>query len=333
MTEHGRARRVPTVHRPRVLLFEEIHAAALAWLRERAEVALAGDLREDALLPLVAEADGIVIRANGRITERLLAHAPRLRVVGRHGVGLDSVDLEACNRRGVRVVYTPLATVEAVAEHAVGLMLAVAKQIVRGDAAARAGEFTARHQLIGQELYGQTLGVVGFGRIGQRLAEVCRAAFDMSIVFTDVLPYEDAAARLGGERVPLHDLLPRSDVVSLHLPLTPETWHLIDGAALARMKPGAILVNTARGAVVDEVALVEALRANRILAGLDVFEEEPLPVGSPLVTLPNVVLTPHSAAHTEAALRAMASVVEDVMRVLQGEPPRFPANAPHPTVA
>ena len=333
MTEHGRARRVQPVHRPRVLLFEEIHPAALAWLRERAEVALAGDLQEDALLPLVAEADGIVIRANGRITERLLAHAPLLRVVGRHGVGLDSVDLEACNRRGVRVVYTPLATVEAVAEHAVGLMLAVAKQIVRGDAAARAGEFTARHRLIGQELYGQTLGVVGFGRIGQRLAEVCRAAFDMSIVFTDVLPYEDAAARLGGERVSLHDLLRRSDVVSLHLPLTPETWHLIDGAALARMKPGAILINTARGAVVDEVALVEALRANRIFAGLDVFEEEPLPVGSPLVTLPNVVLTPHSAAHTEAALRAMASVVEDVMRVLQGEPPRFPANASHPPVA
>ena len=318
--------------RPRVLIFEAIHPAALAWLRERAEVAFAPDLRGEALLPLVVAVDGIVVRANGRVTDRLLAHAPRLRVVGRHGVGLDNVDLDACTRRGIWVVYTPLANVEAVAEHAVGLMLAVAKRIVEGDRAVRAGEFAAaRHHLVGQELYGQTLGIAGFGRIGQRVAEICRAAFAMPVMFADLLFHEEVAARLGAQRVPLDELLARSDVISLHLPLTPQTRHLIDGPALARMKPGAILINTARGAVVDETALLAALRDGRLAAGLDVFAEEPLPPGSPLPTLPNVVLTPHCASHTEGALLAMAMVVEDVVRVLHGESPRYPANTPAPT--
>jgi len=318
--------------RPRVLIFEAIHPAALAWLRERAEVAFAPDLREEALLPLVVAVDGIVIRANGRVTDRLLAHAPRLRVVGRHGVGLDNVDLDACTRRGIWVVYTPLANVEAVAEHAVGLMLAVAKRIVEGDRAVRAGEFAAaRHRLVGQELYGQTLGIAGFGRIGQRVAEICRAAFAMPVMFADLLSHEEVAARLGAQRVPLDELLARSDVISLHLPLTPQTRHLIDGPALARMKPGAILINTARGAVVDETALLAALRDGRLAAGLDVFADEPLPPGNPLPMLPNVVLTPHCASHTEGALLAMAMVVEDVVRVLHGEAPRYPANTPSPT--
>jgi len=318
--------------RPRVLIFEAIHPAALAWLRERAEVAFAPDLRGEALLPLVVAVDGIVIRANGRVTDRLLAHAPRLRVVGRHGVGLDNVDLDACTRRGIWVVYTPLANVEAVAEHAVGLMLAVAKRIVEGDRAVRAGEFAAaRHRLAGQELYGQTLGIAGFGRIGQRVAEICRAAFAMPVMFADLLSHEEVAARLGAQRVPLDELLARSDVISLHLPLTPQTRHLIDGPALARMKPGAILINTARGAVVDETALLAALRDGRLAAGLDVFADEPLPPGNPLPMLPNVVLTPHCASHTEGALLAMAMVVEDVVRVLHGEAPRYPANTPSPT--
>lgn len=314
--------------RPRLLFFEPIYPQALAWLRQRAEVTIAGDLREEALLPLVADADGIVIRANGRITDRLLAHGPRLRVVGRHGVGLDNIDLDACTRRGVWVVSTPLANVEAVAEHAVGLMLAAAKQIVRGDRAVRAGEFdAARMTLIGQELAGRTLGVIGFGRIGQRVAEICRAAFGMQVIFTDVVTHP-AAARIGARPVPLAHLLEQSDVVTLHVPLSEATRHLIDRDALARMKRGAILINTARGAVVDEAALVEALQQGRLSAGLDVFAEEPLPAGHPLTALPSVILTPHHASHTEDALRAMAAVVEDVMRVLVGESPHHPANSP-----
>jgi len=317
------------VIRPHVLLFEPIHPGALEWLRGRAEVTMAPDLHEETVLALAAGADGIVIRAHGRVDERLLAGAPRLRVVGRHGVGLDNVDIDACTRRGVWVVHTPLAGVEAVAEHAVALMLAVARHVVRGDRAVRAGEFDAtRMTLVGQELAGRTLGVVGFGRIGQRTAEICRAAFGMTVLFTDALPHAEAAARLGARRAPLPELLRRSDVVTLHLPLTPETRHLLDGAGLATMKRGAILINASRGAVVDQEAVVEALRDRRLSAGLDVFEEEPLPLEHPLAALSNVVLTPHNASHSEDALRAMAGVVEDVFRVLSGEPPLYPANMP-----
>jgi len=249
-------------------------------------------------------------------------------VVARHGVGLDNVDVESCTRRGIWVVNTPLANAESVAEHAVGLMLAVAKVIVLADRAMRAGEFDSARRVVGQELYGKTLGVVGFGRIGQRLAGICKAAFAMPILFSDVLKQSEAVARLQAERMPLDQLLGRSDVVSLHLPLTPESRHLIDAAALARMKPGAILINTSRGGVIDEGALIRALQSTRLSAGLDVYEEEPLPEDSPLPQLPNVVLTPHSAAHTEQALRAMGMVVEDVCRVLKGEVPHFPANTP-----
>ncbi len=319
----------PVGIRPCVLLFEVIHSEATAWLRERAEVSIANELREDALIPLVGQVEGIVVRANGRITERLLGHAPRLRVVARHGVGLDNVDVEACSRHGIWVVNTPMANAEAVAEHAVGLILAVAKDIVLSDRAVRAGEFvSARRASIGQELYGRTLGVVGFGRIGQRVAEICRAAFAMPLLFSDVLTQAEAAARVEAERVSLDHLLGRSDVVSLHLPLTSESRHLINETTLARMKPGAILINTSRGGIVDEQALIRVLQEGHLSAGLDVYEEEPLPQDSPLTRLPNVVLTPHSASHTEQALRAMAMVVEDVIRVLSGELPRYPANSP-----
>lgn len=315
--------------RPQVLLFEAIHPDAVAWLGERAAVTVAPDLGEETLLRLAAAADGIVIRAHGRVDEALLAASPRLRVVGRHGVGLDNIDLDGCAHRGVWVVHTPLAAVEAVAEHAVGLMLAVARGLVRGDRAVRAGEFdAARLTLVGHELTGRTLGVVGFGRIGQRTAEICRAGFGMTVLFTDALPHEEAAARIGARRTDLGELLRQSDVVTLHLPLTAETTHLLGRGSLAALKRGAVLINTSRGPVVDEKALVEALRDGRLSAGLDVFEEEPLPPAHPLAALPNVVLTPHNASHSEGALRAMGGVVEDVMRVLSGEPPIYPANLP-----
>ena len=313
--------------RPRVLLVESIHAEALAWLRGQADVIVAPDPREETLLALAPDCDAVIIRASGRVDARFLSQAPRLRVVARHGVGLDNIDVDACTRRGVRVVHTPLATVEAVAEHTAGLMLAVAKGIVGSDTAVRTGEFSSRRSTaVAVELRGKTLGVVGFGRIGRRVAEICRAAFAMAVLFADVLPRHDAAVLLHAERVPLDELLARSDVVSLHVPLTAETYHLVDAVRLARLRPGAILINTSRGAVVDEAALVPALEDRRLAVGLDVYEQEPLPVSSPLIRLANVVLTPHVASHTEEALRAMGMVADDVMRVLRGDPPRHPAN-------
>lgn len=310
-------------------MLEAIHPNAMAWLRERADVLVPERLEEDALIPLMREIEGIVVRVKGRITERLLAHAPALRVVARHGIGLDNVDVEACTRRGVWVVYRPLAATEAVAEHAVALMLAVAKGIAVGDRAIRSGEYaSARHTIAGEELQGKTLGIIGFGRIGQRVAQICRAAFEMPILFADVLPQVEGAKRLEAERMSIDRLLSQSDIVSLHLPLTKESRHLIDSRALARMRPRAMLINTSRGAVVDEQALIRVLQSGRLVAGLDVYEEEPLPSNSVLAQLPNVVLTPHTASHTQRALLDMGMVVEDVIRVLRGETPRFPANAP-----
>ncbi len=315
--------------KPRVLLLEAIHPEAMAWLRERANVLIPEQLEEDALIPKMRDIEGVVVRVKGRITERLLAHAPALRVVARHGIGLDNVDVEACTRRGVWVVYSPLAATEAVAEHAVALMLAVAKGIAAGDRAVRGGEYaSARQAIIGEELQGKTLGIIGFGRIGQRVAQICKMAFAMPILFADVLPQVDGARRLEAESVTLDELLNRSDIVSVHVPLTKENHHLIDSRALARMRSGTMLINTSRGAVVDERALIRVLQEGRLVAGLDVFEEEPLPSTSPLTKLPNVVLTPHEASHTHRALRAMGMVVEDVMRVLRGEAPVFPANKP-----
>lgn len=316
----------------RVLVLEGIHPEAMAWLHERADVRLVEQVNQDALIPLMDGVDGVVVRVKARITDQLLAHAPDLRVVARHGIGLDNVDVEACTRRGIWVVYRPLAATEAVAEHAVGLILAMAKGIAASDRAMRAGEFDApRHEIVGEELYGKTLGIIGFGRIGQRVAQICQSAFGMPILYADVIPQVEGAARLKAERLSIDDLLSRSDFVSLHLPLTSESHHVIDGRALARMRQGAMLINTSRGSVVDEQALIRALQTGRITAGLDVYEEEPLPANSVLRVLPNVVLTPHSASHTERALLDMGMVVEDVIRVLQGEKPQFPANVPAAT--
>lgn len=312
---------------PRVLLVEMIHPDAEAVLRDRADVVVAPDFDEQTLLRIVGDVDAIVIRARGRIDEKLLAKASRLRVVARHGVGLDNVDVEACSRRGIWVVHTPLASVNAVAEHAVALMLAVAKGVVQGDQAVRAGGFVdAGRSIVNIELHGKTLGIVGFGRIGQKVAEVCRIAFAMPVLYADVVSHDEAARRLEASHVSLAELFTRSDIVSLHVPLTPGTRHLIDRATLGLLQPGAILVNTSRGAIVDEGALVDALRLGRLSAGLDVFEEEPLPASHPLAGLPNVVLTPHNASHTKAALYAMSMVVEDLLRVLEGESPKHPAN-------
>lgn len=323
-----------TEARPRVLLVEAIHPDAMALLREQAEMIVAPDPREESLLQVVGDVDGVVIRARGRIDAALLVQAPRLRVVARHGVGLDNVDVEACSRHGIWVVNTPLASVNAVAEHALALMLAAAKQIVRNDQAVRGGEFIAAgRSIIAMELRQKTLGIVGFGRIGQQVAELCRSAFAMTVLFADVIPYFEAARRIGASRVSLEELLTRSDIISLHLPLLPETRHLIGVSEIALMRQGALLVNTSRGPIVEERALIEALREGRLSAGLDVFEEEPLPASHPLTRLTNVVLTPHNASHTEAALRAMGMVVEDVLRVLGGEPPRYPANAPTPRMS
>ncbi|NOZ28692.1 MAG: hydroxyacid dehydrogenase [Chloroflexi bacterium] len=312
--------------KPVVLLYEPIHPKALAYLSERAEVRMADSLDEDDLIRAVADVDGIIVRARGRVSRRLMEAAPRLKVIGRHGVGLDHIDCRAAAELGIVVVNTPDANTESVAEHCLGMMIILAKRILQADQALRAGDWEARYRLTGHELHGKTLGIVGFGRIGQRVATLCHAALAMPVLYYDVVEHSEAAARLNAQRVPLDELLEAADFVSVHVPLLPETHGLIDESALRRMKPTAFLTNASRGPVVDQAALIRALQEGWIAgAGLDVFDPEPLPPDSPLLQLDNVVVTPHMAAHTDEALLRMAmGAVTDVLAVIQGRTPQHP---------
>jgi len=315
--------------KPVVLLYEPIHKDALAILAKKAEVRLADSFDEDDLIQAVTDVDGIIIRANGKVSRRLMEAAPRLKVVGRHGVGVEAIDRQAAADLGIVVVNTPKATTESVAEQCLGMMIVLAKRILQADKALRTGDWQARYRLIGDELRGKTLGIVGFGRIGQRVANLCHTALAMPVLYHDAVAYPEAEASLDARRVPLDELLETADFVSLHVPLLPETHGLIGDDELRRMKPSAYLINTSRGPVVDQAALAQALREGWIAgAGLDVFDPEPLPPDSPLLELNNVVMTPHMAAHTDEALLCMAMVVSDVLAVIEGRAPEHPVLLP-----
>ena len=204
-------------------------------------------------------------------------------------------------------------------------MIILAKRILQADKAIRAGDWDSRNRLIGCELLGKTVGVVGFGRIGQRVAELCHHGFAMPILYYDVIAYPGVASALGARRVPLNELLWTSDFISIHVPLIPATRGLIDEAKLRSMKKSAYLINTSRGPVVDQVALVKALQEGWIAgAGLDVYDPEPMPMDHPLYKLDNVVMSPHMAAHTDEAMLRMAMVVSDILAVIQGRQPKNP---------
>ena len=310
----------------RVLLYEDMHEAGKKLLAEKAELVFASSLDEDRLVEQARDADAIVIRANGRVSARIMDAAPKLKVIGRHGVGLDGVDLDAAKARGIPVVYTPNANTESVAEQCVGLMLAVSKQIARADKAIRQGRWQVRYEYIGQEMLGRTLGMIGMGHIGGRVAEICHVAFHMPVLYYDVVTYPQAEEKLGARKLALNDVLAQADYVSVHVPLLPATKGMMGHEQFALMKQGAIFINTARGPIVDQVALVDALRNGHLAgAGLDVYAVEPTPNDNPLFQLENVVLTPHMSAHTDEALRAMSLVAADVLRVLEGEKPEYRA--------
>ena len=226
--------------------------------------------------------------------------ATRLEVIGRHGVGLDTVDVEAATERGLPVVYTPFGPTESTAEHALMLILATARRLSQLDRAVRTGEFGVRlrSEVMGHELVGKTLGIVGFGRIGQRLAEMCRGALQMQILVYDPLLDEETVTNAGGLYVnSLVELSERADVLSIHTPLTPDTHKLVDGKVIGAMKTGAILVNTSRGPVVDQVALLEALQSGRLGgAGLDVYDPQPPKPDDPLLHLDQLYSPPTWAA-------------------------------------
>jgi glyoxylate reductase len=258
--------------------------------------------------------------------ELLDAAGAGLRVVANFAVGYDNVDVAACRARGVVVTNTPDVLTNATAELALALMLAVARRLGEGERLVRAGRWKGWEpgQLLGRELAGAVVGIVGLGRIGTRVAELLRG-FDTDLLYTACARHPEAEERLGARHAELDDLLPRADFVTLHAPLTPETHHLIDRAALDRMKPGAILVNTSRGGLVDAAALAQALREGRLAgAGLDVYEQEPQ-VPPALLELEGVVLAPHIGSATATARDGMARLVADnVIAVLEGREPLTP---------
>jgi len=318
------------MEKPKVLLYESMHQKGVDYLSEHAEIIWASGHDEDTICREAAEVAGIIIRVNGKATARIMDSAPFLKVIARHGVGVDNVDVAAATERGIYVLNTPGVNNQSVAEHAVGLIISLSKRLLRADNAIRNGHWDFRYTGLGQEIMGRTLGVVGFGNIGYRVAKICHSAFNMKILYCDEVLKPEAEKNLSAEKVEFAELLRRSDYVSLHVPALPSTFHLMDADAINLMKKTAFLINTSRGSVVDTTALCAALKAERIAgAGLDVYEEEPLSQNSELLKLTNTVLTPHIAAHTEEAMMAMSMVSADVMRVIQGEAPMHPVNAPN----
>jgi D-3-phosphoglycerate dehydrogenase len=293
-------------------------------------VAVAPALDEATLVSSARDADAIVIRANGKVSRAVIEAAPGLKVVGRHGVGLENVDVAAATERGIWVVYTPEANSESVAEHFVLLVVALSKRFLESDQDLRAGKWNVRYEHIGRELYGKTLGVVGYGRIGRTTARICHRGFGMPVLYSDVVGAPpEVEAETGARRVSLEELLRTADYVSLNLPLTPETRHMVGREQIRLMKPTAYLCNLGRGPLWDEKAVLEALEDKWIAgAGTDVFEDEPTAKNNPLFRHRNFVCTPHMAAHTEEAMRRMSLVAEDIIAVLQGKEPRWPANRP-----
>lgn len=315
---------------PRLFMSRPLPEQTLSMVAGRLELSAgpaSGPVSRETFLAGAAGADAVVALLSDRIDAELLARCPRLKVVANYAVGFNNMDLEAADSAGVWLTNTPDVVTDATAECAFGLMLAAARRIPEAERALRAGQWegwTPTH-FLGLQLEGSTLGVVGLGRIGRAVAT--RAlAFKMKVLATDPDP---ASAVPAVERVDLPQLLERSDVVTLHCPLVAQTRHLIDAKALARMKRGAILVNTARGPIVDEAALAEALVSGHLgAAAIDVYEEEPR-VNERLLAAPRAVLAPHLGTSTVRTRVAQAQkVLGDVLLVLAGKAPLNPVNRP-----
>ncbi len=317
----------------KILITENISGPGMEGLREKYDCRWDKDLwqKPEEILGIADRFEAIIVRNQTKVTAALLKAATRCEVIGRAGVGVDNVDVKAASELGIVVAFTPEENAISVAEEVLGMMLCLAKRFVGADASVKAGKWD-RMAFLGVELYGKTLGIIGLGRIGARVAMRARA-FGMRIIAYDpyLTRHHIHVTESQAELVDLETLLRTSDFITIHLPLTAETRHLIDKDRLSRMKPAAYLVNTSRGPIVNEADLYEALD-RKVIAGaaLDVREEEP-PRASPLNGLENILLTPHVAAFTvEAQDKVQESLSEDVDRVLEGKPALRFANFARP---
>ncbi len=314
--------------RPVVVVADPLAEEGLALLRPRAEVEQLTGQGPDALAAALRRAEALLVRSETRVTRQLLDAAPRLRVIGRAGAGVDTIDVEAATARGIVVVNAPGGNAVAAAEHTIALMFALARRLTAADASMKRGEW-ARSRYVGVELAGKTLGLVGFGRVGSAVGKRA-AGLEMRVLVYDPYVPAEHLRHSGFEPAELDDLLAGSDFVSLHVPLTEATRGLIDAKRLATLRRGAFLVNCARGGLVDQQALIEALESGHLAgAGIDVWPREPASPDDPLPRHPRVVATPHLGASTiEAQANVAVQVVQEVLAVLAGLPAQFAVNAP-----
>lgn len=319
--------------KPRIYITRKLPEIVMSELREVCEVCMWE--KEDVPVPRevlvreVARAEGLLTMLTDGVDEALLSLSPRLRVVSNMAVGYNNIDVKAAHRRNIIVTNTPGVLTETTADLTFALLMATARRLVEASDYLRQGQWKTWSPMLltGQDIYGATLGIIGLGRIGEALARRA-CGFDMKVLYYNRNRKLEAEKTLGVEYVPLDTLLTRSDFVSIMTPYTSETKNLIDQDELARMKPSAILINTARGGIVNEAALYDALKSGAIWgAGLDVFEEEPVRLDHPLLTLPNVVTLPHiGSASIQTRLSMARLAVTNLMEAIQGR------NPPHPVV-
>ncbi len=306
----------------KIMLTDGLEENGQIILRGSAEVVNQPTITADELLQVVGDYDAIIVRGRTKVTPAVFEAGKKLKVVGRAGVGVDNIDLNAAKAHGVTVVNSPTATTLAVAELTMALMLSMVRDIPRGDAAMKAGKWLKK-EMEGTELWRKTLGVIGFGRIGVATSNRA-AAFDMEILAYDPLIPADEIVKHGGKPVSFDELLAKSDIITMHLPLTPESKGMLNASAFAKMKDGVRIVCAARGGVIDEEALLAALDSGKVAAAaLDVFATEP-PGLTALVSHPHVVCVPHIGAQTaEAQIRAADDIANEVLAALDGMPLRW----------
>ncbi len=312
---------------PKVLVCDAIAETGLDILRPTLDVDVKLGLSEDELVAIAADYDAMMVRSATKITRRVLEAANKLQIVGRAGVGVDNIDVPAATERGVIVVNSPAGNTVAVAELTLGMMISLVRKLIPAHNSVVAGQWK-RSKFLGSELYGKTLGIVGVGKIGVEVARRAQS-FGMTVIGTDPFLSSARATQLGIEPLELEEVWKRADFITLHTPLTPETRHMVGARVFEMMKPNAIILNCARGGIIDESALYHALKSGQVGgAGLDVYETEP-PKESPLRELDNVLLTPHLGASTEEAQTEVAlDVARQVVDVLAGRPPQSAVNLP-----
>jgi D-3-phosphoglycerate dehydrogenase / 2-oxoglutarate reductase len=306
----------------KILLSDGLEENGQTVLREYAEVADRSGISPDELCQIIGDYDALIVRGRTKVNSAVFAAAAKLKVVGRSGVGVDNIDLNAARASKVTVVNAPIATTLAVAELTLGLMISMMREIPRVDCNMKDGKWLKK-ELEGAELYQKTLGIIGFGRIGSAVAKRA-AAFDMKIVANDPRVNKESIIQQGIALVSLDELYSQADIITLHVPLTGETRSLINAEAIAKMKPGVRIISAARGGIIDESALLAALDAGKVTsAALDVFATEP-PGSTPLVNHPRVVCTPHIGAQTaEAQQRAASDISTEVLAALRNETLRW----------